>query len=312
MMKIVLAIGGNSLIRDKKHQSFKDQCETVKETCKHIANLIEKGHDIVITHGNGPQVGFLLIRSEFTRKLIPPDPLDACGASSQGLIGYIIQRALKNEFKNRRIKKEVATVVTQVIVDENDPAFSNPTKPIGPFMTKEEAEERARENGWIVKEDAGRGWRRVVPSPIPKKIIEIEAIKSLIKSGAVVIAVGGGGIPVIEKDNELIGVEAVIDKDLASSLLAIELNADLFLISTAVDEVYLDFGKLTQRAIRKMTPEEAEKYLKEGHFAEGSMAPKIRACIQFVKKTENPAIITSPQKLEEAIKGEAGTRICYG
>lgn len=308
----VVAIGGNSLIKDKNHQTVEDQYEAVKETAVHIADLIESGFNVVITHGNGPQVGFILLRSEIARKVINlhPVPLDACGADTQGAIGYAIQRALHNEFRKRGKEKDVVTVVTMVVVDKNDPAFQNPSKPIGPFYTEEEAKEKMEAEKWIMKEDAGRGWRRVVPSPIPRKIVEINAIKTLVENGFVVVGVGGGGIPVIEDENgQIMGVEAVIDKDYASSLLARELGADYFIISTAVEKVYLNFGTPDQKPIDRMTLEEARKYLKEGHFKEGSMAPKIRAVIEFLEAGGKAAIITSPESIVRAIKGETGTWI---
>ncbi len=308
----VVAIGGNSLIKDKNHQTVEDQYEAVKETAVHIADLIESGFNVVITHGNGPQVGFILLRSEIARKVINlhPVPLDACGADTQGAIGYAIQRALHNEFRKRGKEKDVVTVVTMVVVDKNDPAFQNPSKPIGPFYTEEEAKEKMEAEKWIMKEDAGRGWRRVVPSPIPRKIVEINAIKTLVENGFVVVGVGGGGIPVIEDENgQIMGVEAVIDKDYASSLLARELGADYFIISTAVEKVYLNFGMPDQKPIDRMTLEEARKYLKEGHFKEGSMAPKIRAVIEFLEAGGKAAIITSPESIVRAIKGETGTWI---
>jgi len=309
----VVAIGGNSLIKDKSHQTVEDQYEAVKETAVHIADLIESGFNVVITHGNGPQVGFILLRSEIAKKVINlhPVPLDACGADTQGAIGYAIQRALRNEFRKRGKEKDVVTVVTMVVVDKNDPAFQNPSKPIGPFYTEEEAKEKIEAEKWIMKEDAGRGWRRVVPSPIPRKIVEINAIKTLVENGFVVVGVGGGGIPVIEDDEngQIVGVEAVIDKDYASSLLARELGADYFIISTAVEKVYLNFGTPDQKPIDRMTLEEARKYLKEGHFKEGSMAPKIRAVIEFLEAGGKAAIITSPESIVRAIKGETGTWI---
>ena len=308
----VVAIGGNSLIKDKSHQTVEDQYEAVKETAIHIADLIESGFNVVITHGNGPQVGFILLRSEIAKKVINlhPVPLDACGADTQGAIGYAIQRALRNEFRKRGKEKDVVTVVTMVVVDKNDPAFQNPSKPIGPFYTEEEAKEKMEAEKWIMKEDAGRGWRRVVPSPIPRKIVEINAIKTLVEKGFVVVGVGGGGIPVIEDEKgQIVGVEAVIDKDYASSLLARELGADYFIISTAVEKVYLNFGTPDQKPIDRMTLEEARKYLKEGHFKEGSMAPKIRAVIEFLEAGGKAAIITSPESIVRAIKGETGTWI---
>ncbi|MCK4353191.1 carbamate kinase [candidate division WOR-3 bacterium] len=307
MSKIaVVAIGGNSLIRDKNHQSVEDQYKTLVNTCSHLSKLIELGYEIVITHGNGPQVGFILLKSELAKYILPEVPLDSCNADTQGGIGYNIQRALVNEFRRKNIKKEVATVITQVVVSPDDPAFKNPTKPIGPFYTKEQIKEKGN---WIIREDAGRGYRQVVPSPIPRKIIELEAIKNLLNAGFVVIAAGGGGIPVIEKNGKLEGIEAVIDKDYASSLLASELKAELLLISTAVEKVSLNFNSQNEYPIDKMSVKEAKKYLQEGQFAEGSMAPKIRACIAFIEHKGKEALITAPETIEKALNYETGTRI---
>ncbi len=306
----VVAIGGNSLIKDKDHQTVPDQYAAAAETCHHIAGMIEQGWDVVITHGNGPQVGFILRRSELARHELHEVPLDSCGADTQGAIGYMLQKALYNEFRQRGIEKCAATVVTQVLVDRDDPAFRNPTKPIGSFMSEEVARERARLEGWVVREDAGRGWRRVVASPLPRRIIELEAIRSLIERGFAVIAVGGGGIPVVEDENgDLVGVEAVIDKDYASSLLARSIQADLFLISTAVEKVALHYGRPEQRWLDRMTLDEARKYYREGHFPAGSMGPKIRAIIEYLEAGGKRAIITNPENLERALRGETGTHI---
>lgn len=305
----VVAIGGNSLIKDNTHQSVADQKKAVEETCVHLVDLVEQGYKLVITHGNGPQVGFLLLRSEIAKKHLPSDPLDSCVADTQGSLGYYIQQGLYNEFCKRGIKRTAITTITQVEVYWDDPAFQQPTKPIGPFYKRKEAE-NLRNQGWDMIEDAGRGWRRVVPSPIPQKIIELDAIRSLIEQDFVVVGVGGGGIPVIRDENgTLRGVAAVIDKDLASSLLAQNLSAELLIISTAVERVSLYFGRPEQRDIDRMTACEAEKYLKEGHFAEGSMAPKIKASISFLKNGGRQAVITTPFKLKEALKGETGTHI---
>ncbi len=306
----VVAIGGNSLIKDKDHQTVPDQFEATRETCVHIAGMIEQGWDVVITHGNGPQVGFILLRSELASNVLHTVPLDSCGADTQGAIGYMIQQSLYNEFEKRGMKKQAATVVTQAVVGKDDPAFQNPSKPIGPFYSEEEAKKLGAERGWVVKDDAGRGWRRVVPSPIPLEIVERSAIKTLLDAGFVVIGVGGGGIPVVrDEDGNLRGVEAVIDKDYASGLLAASIQADLFLISTAVDRVALNYGKPGQRWLNQVTLAEAEQYLAEGHFAPGSMGPKIRASIEFLKQGGREALITSPENIERALVGETGTRI---
>jgi len=310
----VVAIGGNSLIKDEKHKTVEDQYQAAKETCYHIADMIEAGWDVAIGHGNGPQVGFILRRSEIAAKVegMHEVPLDVCGADSQGAIGYALQQNLQNELYRRGIKKNVATIVTQVLVDKNDPAFQNPSKPIGGFMDEAEAKRRQQELGWSVVEDAGRGWRRVVASPLPKEVVELETVKTLLNAGIVVITVGGGGIPVIDKgEGEYVGTAAVIDKDYASSLLAREINADLFVISTAVEKVALNFGKPDQKWLDQMTLAEAKQYLAEGtHFAKGSMAPKIQAIIWFLEANPNgKALITNPENIGRALKGETGTWI---
>lgn len=308
----VVAIGGNSLIKDKSHQSVEDQYEAAKESAHHIADMIVDGWDVVIGHGNGPQVGFILRRSEIAAKVegMHEVPLDVCGADSQGAIGYALQQNLQNEFRARGIDKGVATVITQVLVDKDDPAFKNPSKPIGGFMDAEEARRREKEMGWSLVEDAGRGWRRVVASPLPKKVVELAPVKNLIDAGVVVISVGGGGIPVIEKDGNYQGTAAVIDKDFASSLLAQLVNADLLLISTAVEKVAINFGKPDEKWLDKMTLAEAKKYLAEGvHFAKGSMAPKIEAIIWFLENGGKQALITNPENIGRALKRETGTWI---
>ncbi|TEU13570.1 MAG: carbamate kinase [Anaerolineales bacterium] len=305
----VIAIGGNSLIKDKEHQTVPDQFAATRETCVHIAGMIERGWDVIITHGNGPQVGFILRRSELASHVLHTVPLDSCGADTQGALGYMIQQSLYNEFKLRGINKQAATVVTQVLVDKDDPAFQNPSKPIGPFLDKEMALKRRDEEGWDVIEDAGRGWRRVVPSPIPRRIIERDAIKNLIDADFVVIAVGGGGIPVIEENGKLRGTAAVIDKDYASSLLALAISVDLFLISTAVEKVALNFGQANQEWLDRMTLAEARQYLEEGHFAPGSMYPKIKAIVDYLERGGKEALVTNPENIERALAGETGTRI---
>ena len=306
----VVAVGGNSLIKDERHKTVPDQYAATVETSKHIAGMIEQGWDVVLTHGNGPQVGFILRRSELSLHELHPVPLDYCGADSQGAIGYMFQRALHNEFKQRGIRKQAATVISQVLVDRKDPAFQNPSKPIGSFMDKEGAREHKEKEGWAVVEDAGRGWRRVVPSPLPKALIELDAVKKLIEAGCIVVCSGGGGIPVVEDElGELQGVEAVIDKDYAGSLLARDIKADLFLISTAVEKVALNFNKPDQRWLDRLTLEEARKYLAEGHFLKGSMGPKIQAIIWFLEAGGREALITNPENIERALRGETGTRV---
>jgi len=308
----VVAIGGNSLIRDPKKVTVEDQYLAAKETTFHIADMVEAGWDVAIGHGNGPQVGFILRRSEIAAKVegMHEVPLDVCGADSQGAIGYALQQTLQNELFKRKIKKPVATVITQVLVDRNDPAFKNPTKPIGGFMEEVDAKQRASDLGWAVVEDSGRGWRRVVASPIPQEVVELESVKILIDAGVIVITVGGGGIPVINESGDYKGTAAVIDKDYASSLLARNIKADLFLISTAVEKVALNYGKPDQKWLDKITLAEAKKYLAEGiHFAKGSMAPKMQAIIWFLEAGGKEAIITNPENIGRALKGETGTHI---
>ena len=309
----VVAIGGNTLIKDEKHKTVEDQYQASKETTFHIADMIEAGWEVAIGHGNGPQVGFILRRSEIAHKVegMHEVPLDVCGADSQGAIGYALQQNLQNWLFQRKIQKNVATVITQVLVDRNDPAFQNPSKPIGGFMDVAEAKRREAEMDWSVVEDAGRGWRRVVASPLPKEVVELDTVKALINAGIVVITVGGGGIPVIDKGNgDYVGVAAVIDKDYASSLLAREIKADLLLISTAIEKVALNFGKPDQQWIDKMTLAEAKQRLAEGkHFAKGSMAPKIQAIIWYLEAGGKEAIITNPENIGRALKGETGTHI---
>lgn len=309
----VVAIGGNSLIRGTGHQSVEDQYEAAKETTRHIAEMIEAGWSVAIGHGNGPQVGFILRRSEIAAKVegMHEIPLDVCGADSQGAIGYALQQTLQNWLFKRDIHTNVATVVTQVLVDRDDPAFKHPTKPIGGFMDEDEARRREASMGWSVVEDAGRGWRRVVASPMPKEVVELDTVKALINAGVVVITVGGGGIPVIDKGGgEYVGTAAVIDKDYASSLLAQSIGADLFLISTAVEKVALNYGTPEQRWVDRMTVSEAKRYLAEGtHFAKGSMAPKIQAIIWYMEAGGRHAIITTPENIARALRGETGTHI---
>jgi len=304
----VVAVGGNALIKDKAHQTVQDQFNSANDTMKHIVDMIQKGWDVVVTHGNGPQVGFILRRSELARHELHEIPLDYCGADTQGAIGYMFQNSLQNEFRRRGMDKNAATVVTQTIVDKNDPAFQNPTKPIGSFMDEDEASRRAENEGWAVVEDAGRGWRRVVPSPIPTHIVEAEVINTLIHSGTIVVGVGGGGIPVVEnEEGYLRGVEAVIDKDFSSSLLAVNINADLFVISTAVEKVALNFNKQNQVFLDEMTVAEAKQYIDEGHFAPGSMLPKIQAIIKYLESGGKKALITDPEHISDALEGKTGT-----
>lgn len=306
----VVAVGGNSLIKDEKRRTVQDQYAAACESMHHIADMIRAGWDVVVTHGNGPQVGFILRRSELSRGELHEVPLDSCGADTQGAIGYMFQKALRNEFKQRGLKKEAVTVVTQVMVDRDDPAFQHPSKPIGSFMDQAMAAQKRDAEGWNVVEDAGRGWRRVVPSPLPKAIVEKATIEQLIGAGFTVIAVGGGGIPVCENESgDLVGLEAVIDKDYASGLLANSIDADLFLISTAVEKVAIHFGKPEQQWLDRMTLDEAKRYYTEGHFAKGSMGPKIQAIIWYLENGGKQALVTNPENIGRALRGETGTWI---
>ncbi|HLO65690.1 MAG TPA: carbamate kinase [Holophaga sp.] len=308
---VVIAIGGNSLIADETHQTVADQYEAAALTCEHIAAMLQ-GEDLrlVVTHGNGPQVGFILRRSELAAQELHIVPLDSCVADTQGALGYHLQRAMRNAFAAHGVKRTPVTVVTQVLVDREDPAFAKPNKPIGSFMNAELAEKHRTEDGWDLVEDAGRGFRRVVASPKPKAVLELEAVRGLLDAGFVVVAGGGGGIPVVEDaEGRLTGAAAVIDKDLASSLMAKELGAELLVISTAVEKVCLDFGKPTQRALATMTLAEAKQYIQEGHFKPGSMLPKVQAVVAFLEGGGKEALITDPAHLPAALRGEAGTRI---
>jgi carbamate kinase len=307
---MVVAIGGNALIKDKAHQSVPDQMAALEETSHHLAALVEDGWRLAIGHGNGPQVGFILRRSELAAHELHEVPLDVCGADTQGAIGYELQQALGHDFARLGLDKQAVTVVTQVEVSKAAPAFAHPTKPIGSFLDDDTAAKR-QADGWTIVEDAGRGKRVVVASPIPTRIVELPAVKVLVAAGFVVVTVGGGGIPVSpDAAGNLHGVPAVIDKDFASSLLASELGADLFVIATAVDRVALDFGRPEQRWVDRLTLEEAKRYLAEGtHFAAGSMAPKIEACIWYLERGGPEAIITDPPHLRDAVRGAAGTHI---
>ena len=309
----VVAIGGNSLIRDNSRQTVEDQYDAVCETAKHIAGMIEQGYEVIITHGNGPQVGFILRRSEIASEVAGMHhvPLVSCGADTQGAIGYQIQQAMNNEFKNRGIAKSAVTVVTQVAVSPNDPAFQTPTKPIGSFYSAAQADAlQGQHPDWVMLNDAGRGYRRVVASPLPQQIVEKDVISLLAKAGYCVIGVGGGGIPVIQQENGIYkGIDAVIDKDFASSLLAAEINADLLIISTGVPKVYLNYGKPDEKALDSVTLTELKQYIEEKHFAPGSMLPKVQAVINFLERGGKKAIITNPESLEDAIVGSTGTHV---
>lgn len=306
----VVAVGGNALIRDKDHMSISDQFDRATVTAHHIADMIEAGWNVVVTHGNGPQMGFILRRSELSIHEVAPVPMDYAGADIQGAIGYMFLKAFRNEFRSRGLQREPVAVVTETLVDRNDPAFADPTKPIGSHMDEKRAKELAARQGWTVREDANRGWRRVVPSPKPQRIVDLQAIRNLVGMGHVVIGCGGGGIPVVEDDDGNIrGIEAVIDKDLASSLLAREIGADLFMVSTDVEKVAINFNKPDQRWLDRITVKEARRFFAENHFGEGSMGPKIEAVIDFLEAGGGEGLITNPENIGRALIGESGTRI---
>jgi carbamate kinase len=306
----VVAIGGNSLVRNRQHQDVASQWEAVQETCEHLADMIERDWNLVITHGNGPQVGFILRRNELAAREIHTTPLDLIVADTQGSIGYMIAQALGNEFRRRGIRRVIASVVTRVLVDRDDPAFQDPTKGIGGFTSEEQARQFEAE-GWRVVEDAGRGWRRVIASPLPLQIVELDAIRALFEDGCLVVAVGGGGIPVVvDERGDLAGVRAVIDKDLATSLLARELQVDLFLISTSVSQVALNYREPNQRWLERMTADEARAYHAAGHFKPGSMGPKIEAVLSFLQAHPGGrALVTDPPNIIRALDGQGGTWI---
>ena len=309
----VVAVGGNALIKDKDHLAIADQYEQVMVTARHVTDMIEAGWNVILTHGNGPQMGFILRRSELSIHEVAPVPMDYAGADLQGALGYMFVKAFRNEFRRRGLKREPVAVVTETLVDKTDPAFANPTKPIGSHMDEAKAKALAAQQGWTVAEDAGRGWRRVVPSPRPKRILDYQVIGHLARAGYLVIGCGGGGIPVIEDANgDISGVEAVIDKDFASSLLARSIGADLFLVSTGVERVAIDWGKPTQRWLDRMTLAEAKRHLAEDQFDRGSMGPKIEALIEFVEAGGAEGLITSPDQIGRALAGETGTRIMRG
>lgn len=311
MKKLVIALGGNALQEAGKPATAQAQLEVVEKTSEYIADIVERGYEVIVAHGNGPQVGRIVIQNEVASAATPAMPFDVCGAMSQGMIGYHIQQGLSKVLRHRGINKNVVTVVTQVVVDKDDPKFKAPSKPIGPFYTEEEAKAIAAEKGYTMKEDAGRGWRRVVASPLPVEIVELDAVKTLNDAGFVVVTVGGGGIPVIRNDaGDLEGVAAVIDKDLASEKLARDMDADALVILTAVEKVSINFKKPDQKDLDRMSAAEAKQYIKEGHFAPGSMLPKIEAALNFVEsKPGRVAIITSLDKAMDAIEGRAGTTI---
>jgi len=311
---IVIALGGNSLIRANENGTVEEQIANLWQTCEQISDLLASENRIVITHGNGPQVGNLLLASEAARDLVPPLPLDVCGAATQGFMGYMTQQTLANCLREKGLKHNITTVVTQVIVDQDDPAFQHPSKPIGPFYDLDEAQRLQQERGWQMIEDAKRGYRRVVPSPRPVNIQQARIIKAMLDADEIVVAVGGGGIPVIRgKARSLQGVEAVIDKDYASSRLAIDINADILFILTAVEKVYTNFGQPAQKPLGQINLNQAKELLAEGHFSKGSMEPKVRAAIDFLQEpddqTQREVIITLPETAMAALQGKTGTRI---
>lgn len=309
MKRIIIALGGNAL-EDSSAPTAENQLKVIKSNVVYLADLIEQGYEVVITHGNGPQVGRILLQSEAGKDITPPLPFDVCGAMSQGMIGYQIQQALGDELKRRSINKGVVSLITQVIVDAKDPAFANPTKPIGPFYSEKEALSLKESHGYVVKEDSGRGWRRVVASPLPIAIKELSSIESLIKADQIVIACGGGGVPIIQKGESFEGVAAVIDKDFASAKLAGDLKADTLIILTAVPKVAINFGKSNQQDLSELPLSEVETYIKEDQFGKGSMLPKVQACVSFVKSApKRKALITSLSTLKEALEGKNGTWI---
>jgi carbamate kinase len=304
----VVAIGGNAVNKPGEKATAENMFTNLSVTAEYLMQMLKDDYELIITHGNGPQVGNILVQQEFAKNKIPPFPIDVNDALTQGSLGYAIALTLRNALLKAHHPREICSVVTQIVVDPNDPAFQNPTKPVGPFYSEEEGKRLQEEKGWVFVEDAGRGWRRVVPSPIPLDIIEKNAIQQLIKGDIITIAAGGGGIPVNRlPDGSLEGVEAVIDKDRASALLALEIKADLFIILTGVEKVYLDYGKPTQKAFDTLTVQEAQKYLTDGQFPKGSMGPKIEAAVSFVSKTGKKCLITAMETLGDALKGKTGT-----
>jgi carbamate kinase len=306
---IVIALGGNAIKSAGQKGTFDEQYKNVSITTSHIAKIVQAGHKVIVTHGNGPQVGDLLLQHAAARDYVSPMPMFLCVAQSQGSIGYLIQQTLQNHLFQIDVKKDVATIITQVLVDKKDPAFKSPTKPVGPFYKSEEEFAEDKEKGYVFIEDAGRGFRRVVPSPMPKEIVELDSIKSVSDSGIVVIACGGGGIPVVDYNGDYHGIDAVIDKDRAGQLLATEAKADTFMVLTDVEKVALNYNTPKQKDLDKITVEECKKYIEEGHFAPGSMLPKMEACIKFVENGGKKAIITHPFVALQALEGQTGTTI---
>jgi carbamate kinase len=310
--RVVIALGGNAILQRGQKGTYEEQMENVRRTAKEIADIVlDNDYEVVITHGNGPQVGALLLHMDAGQQVygIPAQPMDVAGAMTQGQIGYMIGQALINELRKRGVEKPVATIVTQTIVDKDDPAFQNPSKPVGPFYDEKTAKRLAKKKGWTVIEDAGRGWRRVVPSPDPKGHVEAPVIVDLVGKGFIVIASGGGGVPVIEENGEIKGVEAVIDKDLAGEKLAEEVKADIFMILTDVNGAAINYGKPNERWLGKVTVDELKRYYEEGHFKKGSMGPKVLAAIRFIEWGGERAIIASLDRAVEALEGKTGTQV---
>jgi len=310
-MRILVALGGNAILRRGGRGTAREQLETVDRTCRQLVSLLRAGHSVVITHGNGPQIGDILLAYDAAKEILPPMPLDVCGAQSQGMIGYMLQQSLENELKRTHSKKSVAVVITQSVVSPSDRAFSAPSKPIGPFYSEEIARQLRRKNRWTMVNDSNRGFRRVVPSPEPIEIVEAPTIRSLYEKGITVIAAGGGGVPVIKsgRSGRYVGVDAVIDKDLASALLARALGIDFMTILTDVEGVYLDYGRPAQRMVKDMSAAEGRMHLREGQFPAGSMGPKVEAAVRFVESGGKRAIVTSLESMVEALVGRAGTQI---
>ncbi|CAA7600949.1 carbamate kinase [Acididesulfobacillus acetoxydans] len=306
---LVLAFGGNAITKEGQKGSFSEQLENIEASCRQITGLALAGHHMVITHGNGPQVGSLLIKNELAKDIVPPMPLDVCGANTQGSLGYAIVQTLQNMLRKSGNPRELVALMTRSVVDPADPAFQNPTKPVGPFFTREQAEELIRLYAYHMREDSGRGWRRVVPSPRPVAILERSVIQGLVENGVIVVAVGGGGIPVSDKEGRYIGIEAVIDKDLAAERLAQDIKADVFAILTGVRKVCLDYRKPGQKDLDVLRASEATEYLAQGQFPSGSMGPKIEAAVHFVEHSGNPVIITDFEHVQAALNGQDGTRI---
>ncbi|MGC8565378.1 MAG: carbamate kinase [Thermoplasmata archaeon] len=308
MEKIVIAVGGNALQRPGDKGTAEEQMKRAQETAESISWIFED-YEVALTHGNGPQVGAILLQNEQAKDIVPQMPLDVCGAESQGMIGYMLEQGFNNAIKSKKINRDIITMLTRVEVDENDPAFRNPSKPIGPFYTRFQAQEIIREKGWRMVEDSGRGWRRVVPSPEPLKIIEKDAILELMEAGFIVIAVGGGGIPVIKKNGNIIGVEGVIDKDLGAATLGKDINAKELIILTAVDRVFLNYGKENQKPIDRIDVKKLTEYYNQGHFKPGSMGPKILAALKFISYGGRRVLITSPEAMKDAFEEKTGTWI---